>query len=392
MNIAYFDCFSGAGGDMIVASLLDAGADPNALHEGLAKLNLDGYSLSIEPVTKQGFAATRFQVHLGDPARQPARGLQDVVALFKASALPGAVTDKATRIFERMAQAEAKVHGTTVEKVHFHEVGAVDAILDIVGAVLALESLGVERVVCSPVPVGCGTVTCDHGVLPVPAPATAELLRGVPTAPSDEVGELTTPTAAAVLTTLASDFGPMPSMTISSIGYGAGAREGAKLPNLLRVLVGRVSGGGEVDEITVLETNLDDASPELVAHCMERALDGGALDAYAVPIHMKKSRSGVVLTVLCRTEQVPAMERLLFTETPTFGIRRHTVTRAKMRRRHETVTTQYGDVRIKVGEHEGIVTASPEYEDCKAAAMKHGIALREVIAAATAAWTAKSGT
>ena len=181
-------------------------------------------------------------------------------------------------------------------------------------------------------------------------------------------------------------------MTISSIGYGAGAREGAKLPNLLRVLVGQVSGDGEVDEITVLETNLDDASPELVAHCMERALNGGALDAYAVPIHMKKSRSGVVLTVLCRPGQVPAMERVLFSETPTFGIRRHTVTRAKLRRRHETVTTPYGDLRIKVGEHEGIVTASPEYEDCKAAAMKHGIALREVIAAANAAWSAKSGT
>jgi uncharacterized protein (TIGR00299 family) protein len=377
---------------MIVASLLDAGAAPDAMREGLATLNLDGYSLSIEPVTKQGFAATRFQVHLGDPARQQARGLQDIVALLEASSLPATVTDKATRIFERLAQAEAKVHGTTVENVHFHEVGAVDAIVDIVGAVLALESLGVQRVVCSPVPVGCGTVTCDHGVLPVPAPATAELLRGVPTAPSDEVGELTTPTAAAVLTTLADHFGPMPSLAISTIGYGAGAREGAKLPNLLRVLVGRVSGDGEVDEITVLETNLDDASPELVAHCMERALDTGALDAYAVPIHMKKSRSGVVLTVLCRPEQVPAMERLLFTETPTFGIRRHTVTRAKMRRRHETVTTPYGDVRIKVGEHEGIVTACPEYEECKAAAMKHGIALRAVIAAANAAWSAKSGT
>jgi uncharacterized protein (TIGR00299 family) protein len=377
---------------MIVASLLDAGADSDAVREGLAKLNLDGYSLCIEPMTKQGFAATRFQVRLGDPARQPARGLQDIVALLEASSLPAAVTDKATRIFERLAQAEAKVHGTTVEKVHFHEVGAVDAILDIVGAVLALESLGVQRVVCSPVPVGCGTVICDHGVLPVPAPATAELLRGVATAPSDEVGELTTPTAAAVLTTLASDFGPMPSMTISSIGYGAGAREGAKLPNLLRVLVGRVSGDGEVDEISMLETNLDDASPELVAHCMERALDAGALDAYALPIHMKKSRSGVVLTVLCRPEHVPAMERLLFTETPTFGVRRHTVTRAKMRRRHETVNTPYGDVRIKVGEHEGIVTASPEYEDCRAAAVKHGIALREVIAAANAAWSAKSST
>lgn len=376
---------------MIVASLLDAGADADALRDGLAELNLDDYSLSIEPVTKQGFAATRFQVQLGDPVRQPARGLQDVAALLEASSLPVTVTDKAARIFERLAHAEARVHGTSVEKVHFHEVGAVDAIVDIVGAVLALESLGVERVVCSPVPVGSGTVTCAHGVLPVPAPATAELLRGVPTARSDEVGELTTPTAAAVLTTLADDFGPMPSLTISAIGYGAGTREGAKLPHLLRVLVGEVSGDGEVDEIAVVETNLDDASPELVAHCMERALEAGALDTYAVPIHMKKSRSGVVLTVLCRLEQVPAMERVLFAETPTFGVRRHTVARAKMQRRHETVTTPYGDVRIKVGEREGVVTASPEYEDCKAVAIEHGIALREVIAAANAAWSARSG-
>jgi len=376
---------------MIVASLLDAGADADVLREGLAKLNLDGYSLSIEPITKQGFAATRFQVQLGDPTRQPARALQDIVALLEASSLPATVTDKATRIFERLGQAEAKVHGTSVDKVHFHEVGAVDAIVDIVGAVLALESLGVGRVVCSPVAVGSGTVACDHGVLPVPAPATAELLRGVPTATSEEVGELTTPTAAAVLTTLADGFGPMPSLTISAIGYGAGAREGAKLPNLLRVLVGRVSGGGEVDEITVLETNLDDASPELVAHGMERALAAGALDAYAVPIHMKKSRSGLVLTVLCRPEQAPAMERLLFTETPTFGVRRHTVVRAKMRRRYETVITPYGDVRVKVGEREGVVTASPEYEDCKAVAIRHGVALREVVAAANAAWSARSG-
>ena len=375
---------------MIVAALVDAGADSGALREALASLGLDGYTLTIESVAKQGFAATRFHVELDTQAAQPHRHLGSIVEILEKSTLPARVKQDAARIFERLARAEAKVHGTTVEEVHFHEVGAVDAILDVVGALLALERLEVERVVCSPIPPGSGTVRCAHGVMPVPAPATAELLKGVPLASCDEAGELTTPTAAAVLTTLADEYGPLPAMTISAIGCGAGAREGGKRPNLLRVLIGDTAANGDSDEIAVLETNVDDASPELIGHCMERLLDEGALDVYAVPIHMKKSRTGVVLTVLCEHHQSAAMERILFAETTTFGVRRHAATRAKMRRRHETVGTAFGKVRMKIGERAGVVTASPEYEDCRAAAAKHQVALRDVIAAANAAWATRS--
>lgn len=386
MKIAYFDCFCGAGGDMIVAALIGAGADADALREGLESLGIGGYALAIAPVKKQGFAATRFHVELETPDKQPHRHLQQIVGIINDSTLPAPVKGKAVRIFERLAKAEAKVHGTTVEQVHFHEVGAVDAIVDVVGAVLALQQLGVERIVCSPIPTGSGTITCDHGTIPIPAPATAELLIGVPLAACDEVGELITPTAAAVLTTLADEFGPMPGMTVTSIGYGAGTRDGEKRANVLRVLIGRLGTEGEADEIAVLEANLDDASPELVGHCMDRLLSEGALDVYTVPIHMKKSRTGLLLTVLCRHEQTPMMERIIFAETTTFGVRRHSVTRAKLRRRHESVDTPFGSVRMKVGERSGIVTASPEFEDCKAAALRHNVPLREVIAAANTAW------
>jgi len=387
MNIAYFDCFSGAGGDMIVAALIDAGADVEALRTGLSSLKIGGYNLSVERVTRQGIAATRFHVELEPTAHQPHRHLRHILDILKASDLPEGVQRKACRIFERLAEAEAAVHGTTVEKVHFHEVGAVDAIVDVVGAVFALDLLRADRVICSPIPTGSGTVTCDHGVLPIPAPATARLLHGVPIAACNEVGELTTPTGAAVLTTLASGFGPIPEMTLTAVGYGAGAREGQGRPNVLRVLIGQAAGDqSDADQIVMLETNLDDASPEMIGYGMERLLKEGALDVYAVPIQMKKGRPGVVLTVLCHVAKASVMERVLFAETTTFGVRRRTVERTKLRRRFETVTTRFGDIRMKIGEREDVVTASPEYEDCKAAAVKHGVALREVIAAANAAW------
>ena len=388
MAMVYFDCFSGAGGDMIVAALIDAGVDADALRRGLASLGVGGYSLSIEKVNKQGFAATRFHVEL-DKRKQPHRHLGDITTILDAAPLSDAVREKSGQVFQRLATAEAAVHGTTIDEVHFHEVGAVDAIVDVVGAMLALELLGIDEVCCSPIPVGSGTIECDHGTLPVPAPATVELLKGVPIAASEEVGELTTPTAAAVLTTLAGGFGPLPEMTLRSGGYGAGSREGRTCPNLLRVLIGDAADRGEVDQITVLETNLDDVSPELVGHCIERLLNEGARDAFAVPIQMKKSRPGVLLTVLCGGDQVSAMERILFAETTTFGIRRQTARRTKLRRRHETVTTPFGELRIKVGERAGLVTASPEYEDCQAAAETHRVPVREVIAAANAAWTAR---
>ncbi|MCH7995814.1 MAG: nickel pincer cofactor biosynthesis protein LarC, partial [Planctomycetes bacterium] len=278
MTVAYFDCFSGAAGDMIVASLIDAGADEQALREGLSSLAVAGYTLKIEKIRKQGFAATRFLVELDSTAPQPHRHLADVVEIIRSGNLPDRVRQNSIEVFERLAKAEAQVHGTSVDKVHFHEVGAVDAIVDVVGAMLALQTLGVERVVCSPIPVGSGTVKCAHGVMPIPAPATAELLQGVPLAETDETGELITPTGAAVLTTLADEFGPLPAMSVSAIGYGAGTRDGAAVPNLLRVFLGAASDSDDADSVTVLETNLDDASGEIVGYTIERALQMGALD------------------------------------------------------------------------------------------------------------------
>ena len=388
MKVAYFDCFSGAAGDMIVGSLIDAGAAVPELRKGLTSLGLDGYALFIDSVKEHGLAATRFRVDLSEPNDQPYRHLSDITRLLERAPLGESVRKNVHRIFARLAEAEAKVHGTSVDEVHFHEVGAVDAMLDVVGAVLALELLQIDRVLCSPLITGSGTVQCAHGVLPVPAPATVELLDGVPFSSSDEAGELLTPTGAAVLTTLADGFGPMPTMTLESVGYGAGAREGASRPNLLRVLIGRIDDNGDADEITVLETNLDDVSPEVVGRCVDRLLEEGALDVYTVPIHMKKSRTGVLLTVLCEHTLRGRMERILFAETTTFGIRRHSASRVRLRRRFETVSTPFGDVRIKVGERDGVVTASPEYEDCKALADRHGVALRDIMSAASAAWAA----
>lgn len=375
---------------MIVGALLDAGADPVQLRTCFDSLALSGYSLSIEKVKKQGFASTRFYVALDETAEQPHRHLKDILAILDRAKLPDKVREGSGRIFSRLAEAEAKVHGTTIESVHFHEVGAVDAILDIVGAVAALELLDIERIVCSPIPTGSGTVKCAHGVMPIPAPATAELLKGVPIARSEEVGELTTPTAAAILTTLADEFGPLPSMCVEKVGYGAGTREGRMTPNLLRVLVGRVEDAGTNDCVTVLEANLDDTTGELIGHCIERLFEKGALDAYAVPIQMKKSRPGVVLTVLCKPQDVGRLERVMFTETTTLGVRRSEARRSKMVRRFETVETHYGPVRMKVAQRSGIVTASPEFEDCKGAAKKHDVAVRVVMDAAQAAWAKRT--
>jgi pyridinium-3,5-bisthiocarboxylic acid mononucleotide nickel chelatase len=391
MKIAYFDCFCGAAGDMIVASLLDAGADAGSLRAGFESMGVGGYTLSVEKTTKQGFAATRFIVDLDTSSKQPHRHLKDVKAIIERGSFSEAVRDRAIRIFERLAKAEACVHGTTIEKVHFHEVGAVDAILDIVGASLALESLGIERVCCSPIPTGSGTVKCQHGIMPVPAPATAELLKGVPLASCEETGELTTPTGAAILTEIAESFGPVPSMAIESVGCGAGTREGKTRPNILRVLVGESAASeasGEIDSIVQLETNLDDSTPEVIGYCFERLLSAGALDVYTVPIQMKKGRLGVLLSVLCEPSDVSAMEEILFAETSTFGVRRQTWQRSKLSRRWETVQTPFGEVRMKVGERDGVVTASAEFEDCRKLAVEHGVALREVMAAASAAWQA----
>lgn len=393
MNIAYFDCFNGAAGDMILGALLDAGLRADELREALGKLPITGYELSIQRITKQGFAAMRFEVILKNDGPQPCRHLEDIREIIKSSELSPSVQRRAEAIFQRLARAEAEVHGTALDGVHFHEVGAVDAIIDIVGASWAIERLGIERVICSALPTGSGTVECQHGILPVPAPATALLLKGVPIAPSDEVGELTTPTGAAILTELADSFGPIPAMIIRHVGTGAGHREGSRRPNVLRVMLGEaIETSDEADRITVLETNIDDTTPEILGYTIERLLNAGALDAYCLPIYMKKSRPAMQLTVLAPVDRIGDLETVIFEETSTFGIRRHEGLRSTLSRREETVETPYGPIRVKTGSRAGrLMTVSPEYEDCREAASKGGVPLRVVMAAAVNAWKSRQG-
>lgn len=390
MRIAYFDCFSGAAGDMILASMIAAGLPADELRAQLGRLNLAGYELDIRNIRKQGFAAVKFDVRMTDKPGH--RHLHHIIQIIDDSSLSPTIKDRARRIFTRLAEAEAKVHGTTIEKVHFHEVGAIDAIVDIVGASIGMELLGIERVVCSPLPTGGGTVRCEHGLMPVPAPATAELLIGVPLAPCEETGELLTPTGAAVLTTLADSFGPIPRMEIARIGYGAGTREGRTRPNILRLLVGEaVACSGLVDdEIVALEANIDDASGQQIGHAFASLLSAGALDVFTVPIQMKKNRPGVLLSVLVTPDRIAACEEILFTQTPTFGVRRYACSRRKLDRRMETVSTRFGDVRVKLGLRGGLVcVVAPEYDDCAAAAAAHRVSLKDVFFEAESAWRAK---
>ncbi len=387
MSLCYFDCFAGAAGDMIVAALVDAGADPGALIKHIQRLDLGHFTARFEQESRRGIMARRFYVDAPDD--QPHRHLSDILEIISRADLPPRVTRRATRAFEHLGRAEAQVHGIPLEKVHFHEVGAVDSIVDIVAAAVALELLGIDEVFCSPIPVGSGTVECDHGTLPVPAPATALLLKDASIYAGPVPGEAVTPTAAALLTTLAETQGPAPKMTLATVGYGAGSREGGDVPNVLRVLVGQGDDVGTVDGLVELAANIDDATGEILGATLEKLLTAGCLDAWAQPAVAKKSRPAWVLTALCGQADVAAMERLIFTETTTFGIRRRPCTRSKLARQFETVETPFGPVRMKLGTlGEQIVTASPEFVDCRAAAEAHGVAVRTVMDAARKAWQA----
>jgi len=395
MNVAHFDAFSGAAGDMIVAALLDAGCDLAAIESALAQLDVGHYRLEARKEPRHGVAATRFIVHLEHGHDHHHRTWADIRQIIASADLPGAAGERATAIFTRLAEAEAAVHGTSPEAVHFHEVGAVDSIIDIVGAAVALELMGVRRVTCSAIPTGSGTVQCAHGVLPVPAPATGELLKGVPIAPppgpqTDEpAGELTTPTGAAILTALSEGYGPMPAMTLQAVGCGAGTREGRAAPNILRVFIGDAPGddGLDADGLWVVETNLDDTTPEVVADAVGRLLDAGAADAYTVPVMMKKGRSGILLACLVHDDRRAACEEIIFRHTGTFGLRRHWATRSMLARAHETVETPFGSVRLKVGRRgESVLRVSPEFEDCRRAAEAAGVSVHEVMQAALRCW------
>lgn len=386
MKIAYFDCFSGVSGDMTLAALLDCGADESEFRRKMVGLPVPGYVLDVQHVVRQGITATDVGVTLLEQDSGQERHLSDIAALLEKSSLSDTVRRNALAVFTRLADAEAKIHGTTREDIHFHEVGAVDAIVDIVGSCLLLEMLGVERVVPSSLPCGHGTIVCQHGVMPVPAPATLELLAGFPVHSVNINGELVTPTGAALLTTLADPetAGIMPPMRVRASGYGAGKKQfQAEMPNLLRVVIGETSHKEATDRtpqtVAVLETNLDDQNPEGFDLLMERAFAAGALDVFFAPIQMKKNRPATLVTVLCPIDRANILADVLFQETGTFGIRVREQKRLTLERSWLTVTTEYGDIRLKTGAWLGEeVTAAPEYEDCRQAALEHGVPLRRV--------------
>jgi uncharacterized protein (TIGR00299 family) protein len=384
MRVAYFDCFSGISGDMTVGALIDAGLSFDELRGWLATLNLPGYELSIERVSKHGISGTKFHVQVHDPGPHHRR-LRDIEALIRASALERPVQERALAIFTQLAQAEATVHRIPVDQVHFHEVGAIDSIVDIVGAAIGLHLLGVQRVLASAVNVGAGFVRASHGVLPVPAPATAELLKGAPTYARGQDGELTTPTGAALLATLAESFGPIPQLRVDRIGYGAGTKDLPQAPNLLRVFLGEDAERGDADVIAVMEANLDDMNPEWFGYAQEKLFALGALDVFYTPIFMKKNRPATKLTVLCDPGRVEALASSFFRETSTFGVRTYEVRRQKLHRFSQSVETPYGPVSVKIGRWRGqIVQISPEYESCSEAARRTGAPLKAIYQAAEA--------
>ena len=394
MTTIYLDTFSGMAGDMLLGALLDAGLPEALLRAALASLELGGWDLAVRREPRRGLAATRAEVRVHEDHGHPHRHLADIERLIGGARLPGRAAAWATAVFRRLAEAEGKVHGCPPAEVHFHEVGAVDSIVDIVGSCAGLALLGVERIIAGPVPTGSGSVQTAHGLLPLPAPATLELLRGLPTRASEEPGELTTPTGAAILATLADRFSPMPAMTVEAVGYGAGAREGVRLPNVLRVVLGRLAeegGPDEADSVWLLEANLDDASGEVLGAAAEALFGAGALDVWTVAAAMKKGRPGVVVSALADFGRREAVEEAMLRHTPTFGVRRTLVDRTKLAREETRVETPYGPVRVKVGRRGGaILAAHPEYEDCLRAARAAGIPLAEVIEAARQAWRQRS--
>ena len=386
MKTLYFDCFAGASGDMILGAMIAAGVEPQVLLGQLALLNMQGYSIEFQTVDRSGISATYARVETAPEHAH--RYLSQILKIIYDSQLSAGVKDRAAKVFSRLAQAEANVHDEPVERVHFHEVGALDAIIDVVGAAICFDLTGIERFVCSPLHLGGGSVHMDHGHFPVPPPAVAELLKGALVYSTDIKGELVTPTGAAIIATVCSEYGPLPKMELQRTGYGAGTRQYEKFPNVLRVLIGEseVQTANE-ERLWMIETNVDDMSPQVFGHVMERALEMGALDCYFTPIQMKKDRPGVLLSVLCRIEGKDKLSAMLFAETTTLGVRSYEVERRALDREIVRVETQYGPIDVKVGRLNGnVVNEMPEYEQCRAAALRARVPLRVVESAARLAF------
>ena len=385
MRIAYFDCFSGVSGDMILGALIDAGADLHMLESELGKLKISGFTLKAEKTTRGGLSGTRFFVN--QDRSHAERHLRDIERIMDDSDLPDDIKSGAKSIFRELAKVEAKIHNTNPEDVHFHEIGGLDSIVDIVGSLIVMKMMDIETIYASKIPVGTGFVECAHGVLPLPAPATVELLKGIPVYASSSEKELVTPTGIAILKHVVQSFGTIPEMKIEHIGYGAGSRD-LKIPNLLRVWIGEtgVKQEYEKDEVILIETNIDDISPEIVGYTMDRLLEKGALDAFMTPIFMKKNRPGTLLSILITPHKLDETIAIIFAETTSLGVRFRRLERRKLPRKLITVETLFGPVRVKISEIDNEKRIlSPEYEDCREIAARMGIPLRKVYGEAQAA-------
>jgi len=402
MRTLYLDCFAGISGDMFLGAMLDLGISPEDLTGRLSALGLDNFELTAAKTLKNGIGGTKTTVRLLREEQQH-RHLSDILKIIDNCPLPAPVKEKSTAVFRNLAAAEAKTHNISVDRVYFHEVGATDAIVDIVGAILALDMLGIEQVFCSPLPLGAGFVECAHGILPLPAPAVLELLKGIPAKACDIEGETVTPTGAALALTLAADFGPMPSMEVRSIGYGAGQAD-RRIPNLMRVVLGdtipqteraqqpgvNYPSGLEEDFLTVIEANIDDINPEFYEYIIPQVLSAGAVDVWLTPVIMKKGRPAQVISCLADDNKLAGVIETLLAETTTLGVRTYPCRRFKLAGETVTVETEYGPVTVKVGRHpstRAIMNIAPEWNDCKDTALKTGVPAKIVYDAAKAgAW------
>jgi uncharacterized protein (TIGR00299 family) protein len=377
MRIAYFDCFSGASGDMILGALIDAGLSPQRLRQELKKLRIPTVHLKAEKVLKRGLAATQVTV-VGRNEKRSHRNLKEILRIVERAGVEADIKEKSKEIFERIASVEGKIHRMPMEEIHFHELGGLDSIVDIVGSVWGIRQLGIEKIYVSKVNVGGGFVKCEHGILPVPAPATLSLMEGRPIYSSGVERELFTPTGAAILSTLGSEFGSMPLINVERIGHGAG-RDDLVHPNLLRLIIGTSASTFRKERVVAIETNIDDMNPQFYDYVIEKLLAMEVLDVFITPVLMKKNRPGHLLTVICPSEKLPSVAEFLLRETTTLGLRWHEEERAKTDREILPLQTRYGRIRFKLARWEGkVINLSPEYEDCKRLALEKGVPLKEI--------------
>ncbi|MBI4379215.1 MAG: nickel pincer cofactor biosynthesis protein LarC [Nitrospinae bacterium] len=389
MKIAYFDCFSGISGDMILGAMVDAGIDIESIRGGLKSLDFAGYEISVSKVKRKGIAGTKVDIIIDEKKHVHHRDYKDIKGMIEKSGLSEIVKENSLKIFERIAEAEAKVHNTSIDNVHFHELGAVDTIIDVVGAALCINLLAPDKIIASPINTGRGMTKTEHGIFPVPAPATAEMLKGFPSFLSDTEFELATPTGVGIITTVAKGVYSTPVMKAQAIGYGAGSMEIPESPNLLRVMIGETipsipffERGGvegfEHDSVIVIETNIDDMNPQFYDHVINKIFEGGALDVFLTPIIMKKNRPAVKITTLSHNDSADRLVDILLRETTSFGLRMYRTERIKLQREIKSIETGYGNAKIKIGKRDGkVISIAPEYEDCKRIATESGISIKE---------------